>query len=171
MEFLLAVDLGVKTGFAMYSSQPKLLWYHSQNYGNKFRLKKAIPGILYQDDRIDYVVMEGGGSLQKIWDAALEKMNIEVMHIMAEAWRNELLLDREQRKGKMAKGKALMYAIKIIDQLSEKKTSSLNHNAAEAIMIGLWGIKKLGWIKNPDQFLRNNTFKKPLTDIASFENF
>jgi hypothetical protein len=154
MEFLLAVDLGVKTGFAMYSSRPELLWYHSQNYGNKFRLKKAIPGILNQDDRIDYLVMEGGGSLQKIWDASLEKMNIEVIHIMAEAWRKVLLLDREQRKGKMAKDKALMYALKIIDRLSEKKTASLNVNAAEAIMIGLWGINKLGWIKNPDHILR-----------------
>ncbi|OYT14058.1 MAG: hypothetical protein B6I19_01910 [Bacteroidetes bacterium 4572_114] len=46
MELLLSIDLGVKTGFAMYGSDGKLLWYRSQNFGNAARLRKAVPKIL-----------------------------------------------------------------------------------------------------------------------------
>ncbi len=67
MEFLFSVDLGVKTGFAMYNSAGKLVWYRSQNFGNKVRLKKAIPWILYPDKDINYLIIEGGGPLRKIW--------------------------------------------------------------------------------------------------------
>lgn len=154
MEFLLAVDLGVKAGFALFTSEGKLLWYRSQNFGNKTRMKKAIPGILNLDDPIDYLVIEGGGPLRKIWDQQLEKRNIEVIHIMAEDWRNDLLLDREQRKGKLAKEKAHVYAAKIIEELAEKKSGPLNTNTAEAILIGFWGLIKKGWIKNHEAILR-----------------
>ena len=154
MQFLLSVDLGIKTGFAMFNSDGRLMWYHSQNFGNKVRLRKAIPQILIQDETISYLVMEGGGPLRKLWDAQLERKNIEVIHIMAENWRKELLLDREQRKGKLAKEKAMMYALKVVEQLSDKKTGTLNINAAESILIGLWCMQKLGWIKNAASVFR-----------------
>jgi len=103
---------------------------------------------------IDYLIIEGGGPLRKIWDAQLEKRNIEIMHIMAEDWRHDLLFEREQRKGKIAKEKALFYAEKVIQNLAEKKIAALNVNAAEAIMIGVWGLKKLGWINNTNTLIR-----------------
>lgn len=154
LKFLLSVDLGVKTGLAMYSSQGRLIWYRSQNFGNKVRLKKGIPGILNPDDGIDYVVIEGGGPLRKIWDAHLDRKNIEVMHIMAEDWRSDLLFEREQRSGKKAKEKALQYAERVIEKCSDKKIIPLNVNAAEAILIGLWAMKKLGWIERPSDIFR-----------------
>ena len=106
------------------------------------------------DQEINYLIIEGGGPLRKIWDSYLERKNIEVMHIMAENWRNDILFEREQRKGKQAKEKALHYAQKVIEKLSEKKSGPLNINAAEAILIGLWGMKELGWIKNPADIIR-----------------
>ncbi len=154
MEFLLAVDLGVKTGFALFGSDGRLHWYRSQNFGNKVRLKKAIPWLLNPDEEIDYLIIEGGGPLLKLWDAYLEKRNIEVVHIMAEEWRQGLLLEREQRRGKMAKEKALIYAGRIVDKLALKKSASLNIDAAEAILIGFWGMIRFGWIKNPGIILR-----------------
>lgn len=138
----------------MFSSDGRLLWYRSQNFGNKVRLKKAIPWILNIEEDIQYLVIEGGGPIRKIWDAQLEKRNIEVMHIMAEDWRKEILLEREQRKGKLAKEKAILYAGKIIQKLSDKKSGTLNDNTAEAILIGFWGSTKLGWIKKPGNYFR-----------------
>ncbi|MCF8364650.1 MAG: hypothetical protein K9H16_02630 [Bacteroidales bacterium] len=154
MEFLLSVDLGVKTGLAMFNSEGRLLWYRSQNFGNKVRLKKAIPWILNIEEDIHYLIIEGGGSIRKIWDSHLDKRNIEVIHIMAEDWRQEILLERERRKGKQAKEKAIFYAEKVIQKLSHKKTQVLNDNTAEAILIGFWGAAKLGWLNNPGTILR-----------------
>ena len=112
------------------------------------RLKKAIPWILNIEEDVNYLIIEGGGPLRKIWDAHLEKRNIEVIHIMAEDWRKTILLEREQQKGKKAKEKAIVYAEKVIDKLSEKKTGSINNDSAEAILIGFWGCIMQGWIKN-----------------------
>ena len=138
----------------MYSSEGKLLWYRSQNFGNKVRLRKAIPWILNIEEDVNYLIIEGGGPLRKIWDAHLEKRNIEVFHIMAEDWRKDILLEREQRKGKKAKEKAIVYAEKVIGKLSEKKARTINDDAAEAILIGFWGCIKQGWIKNHNAILR-----------------
>ena len=154
MEFLLSIDLGVKTGFAMFNSQSELLWFRSHNFGNKARLKKAIPWVLNLEDEMDYIVIEGGGPLRKLWDAQLEKRNISVMHIMAEDWRSELLFDREQRKGKKAKEFAVRYAENFLTKTSAKKTNELNVNAAEAILIGIWAMKKLGWLNNFHDLIR-----------------
>ncbi len=138
----------------MFNSNADLLWYKSQNFGNKARLRKAIPWILKQEDEIDYIVIEGGGPLRKLWDTQLEKRNINIMHIMAEDWRRELLFNREQRKGKKAKKFAIQFAENFLMKIGSKKTSELNVNAAEAILIGIWAMKKLGWINNPEHLFR-----------------
>ncbi len=154
LEFLLSVDLGVKTGLALFSSEGRLLWHRSQNFGNKTRLRKAIPWIVSLEEDISYIVIEGGGPLLKIWDSYLEKRNIEVLHIMAEEWRHALLLTREQRKGSQAKEKALHYAGIIIQKISNQKIAPANDNAAEAILIGTWAMEKLGWINSAIALLR-----------------
>ncbi|MFP4471914.1 MAG: hypothetical protein ACLFPE_14615 [Bacteroidales bacterium] len=154
MDFLLSVDLGVKTGLAMFSSEGRLLWFRSQNFGNAARLRKAIPWLLNEEEDLSHLVIEGGGPLLKIWDAFLEKRNIEVIKTMADNWRHDLLLDREQRRAKSAKANAVIYARRVIEKLSDHKATSLNADAAEAIMIGLWASKKLGWIGNVNTILR-----------------
>jgi hypothetical protein len=154
LEFLLAVDLGVKTGLALFSSEGRLMWHRSQNFGNKARLRKAIPWIVGLEEDITYIVIEGGGPLLKLWDAYLEKRNIEVLHIMAEEWRYALLLDREQRKGWQAKENAVRYAGIIIKKICNQKTVATNNDAAEAILIGTWAMEKLGWINSAAALLR-----------------
>ncbi len=153
-EYLLAVDLGVKTGLAMYSSDGRLLWFRSQNFGNAARLRRAIPWLLDQEEELTHVVIEGGGPLLKIWDGFLQRRNIEVIKTMADRWRSELLLGREQRKARDAKQHALIYARMVIGKLSDHKATSLNNDAAEAILIGLWAAKKLGWIDQDNDILR-----------------
>ena len=46
MQHLLAVDLGLKTGLAVFGEDGKLVRYRSQNYGTVARLKKAAWGEL-----------------------------------------------------------------------------------------------------------------------------
>ena len=154
MELLLSIDLGVKTGFAMYGSDGKLLWYRSQNFGNAARLRKAVPKILSEDEELRYIVIEGGGPLLKIWAQAAERKNIEVIKTMADEWRQDILLAREQRKGTDAKHNALIYARQVIEKLAPHRATSLNDDAAEAILVGLWGMLKVGWIRNTVSILK-----------------
>jgi len=153
MELLLSIDLGVKTGMAMYSSDGRLLWFRSRNYGNKSRLKKAIPNLLSEDD-LRYLVIEGGGPLLKMWLQEAERKNIEVFATMADDWRKDLLLSREQRSGKDAKHNAMAHAYQVIDHLADNRATSLTNDAAEAILIGLWGMMKVGWIRHSHPVLK-----------------
>jgi hypothetical protein len=153
MELLLAIDLGVKTGLAMFSSGGRLLWYRSHNYGNKARLKKAIPSLLAEED-LRYLVIEGGGPLLKMWLQEAERKNIEFIATMADDWRKDLLLSREQRTGKEAKQNAITHARQVINQLAENRATSLTDDAAEAILIGLWGMLKVGWVRNTESILK-----------------
>jgi hypothetical protein len=147
MDVLLAVDLGVKTGLALYSSTGKLVWFRSQNFGNASRLRKAIPAILTCDHDLKYLVVEGGGPLFKIWENEANQRNIEIVHTMAEQWRPVILLPREQRGGISSKKNAIIYAHNIIKKLADHRATSLTDDAAEAILIGYWAMLKLGWIK------------------------
>ena len=154
MEFLLSVDLGIRTGLAMFGSDGKLYWFRSQNFGSAPRLRKAIPWLLNQEEDLTAVIIEGGGPLLKIWDAELNKRNLEVIRIMADHWRHEILYQREQRNRSDAKANAKLYASKVIARLSDHGATSLDDNAAEAILIGLYGMQKLNWISSAENFLR-----------------
>jgi RNase H-fold protein (predicted Holliday junction resolvase) len=152
MELLLAVDLGVKTGMALYRSDGQLLWYRSQNFGNSARLRKAIPALL-DEDELRYLVVEGGGPLLKLWQQEAERKNIELIKTMAHQWRKEILYQREQRKGVQAKHNSINYAGRVIAKLSSTGVTSLTHDAAEAILIGLWAMHHIGWIKDTGRIL------------------
>ncbi len=43
MQTLLAVDLGVRTGLALYGGDGRLLRYRSQNFGSAARLRQSPP--------------------------------------------------------------------------------------------------------------------------------
>jgi hypothetical protein len=154
MEFLLSVDLGIRTGLAMFRSDGKLCWFRSQNFGSAARLRRAVPWLLNQEDDLAYVIIEGGGPLLKIWDAELNKRNLEVIKIMADDWRTELLYFREQQNRSDAKANAIVYAGRVIEKISDRRATSLDDNSAEAILIGLYGMERLNWINSTNQFLR-----------------
>lgn len=46
MKSLLSVDLGLKTGLALYGEDGRLLWYRSHNLGATDRLRRAAHVIL-----------------------------------------------------------------------------------------------------------------------------
>ena len=148
MKRLLAIDLGVKTGLALYNDQCHLEWYRSQNYGNKNRLQRAVYGILKDIDNLAFIVVEGGGHLFSIWKKEADRLGIESIQLQAFHWRKEILFDREQRSGISAKQHAQIHAIRVIEQLGTSKPKSLTDDTAEAILTGFWALKKLNWIQN-----------------------
>ena len=154
MNYLLSVDLGLKTGLALYSDSGRLIWYRSQNYSSVKRLKSAVYGIFKETPGISRLVIEGGGNLADIWIREADRRAIQVTQISAETWRREFLYPREQRSGSQAKQNAGTLARKIIEWSGARRPTSLRHDAAEAILAGLWAVIKLGWLERLPKEIR-----------------
>jgi hypothetical protein len=146
MAHLLAVDLGVKTGLALYEHPGRLVWYRSQNLGQVSRLRRAAHQLLREIDDLEWVVMEGGGPLADLWSHEAAKLGIGTHRTHAEQWRQRLMLPRDQRSGAQAKRNADELARRVIDWSAAAKPTSLRHDAAEAILVGLWGLLQVGWL-------------------------
>jgi hypothetical protein len=147
MASLLAVDLGVRTGLAVYGDDGRLRWYRSQNFGSAQRLRRAVPGLLAIERDLARVVVEGGGPLERIWRGEGEARGLDVQQVSAEEWRALFLLPREQRTGVDAKRRAGSLARAVIEWSGARRPTSLTHDAAEAILVGLWGVLSAGWLR------------------------
>jgi len=154
MKTLLAVDLGLKTGLALYGEDGKLIWYRSHNFGTTERLRRGAHGILKELPDVAALVIEGGGNLAVVWEKEAAQRDILVRRIGSEVWRELFLFPRERRSGPEAKKHAGEIARKIIDWSGAARPSSLRHDAAEAILIGLWGVLQFGWLIAIPQELR-----------------
>lgn len=147
MASLLAVDLGLRTGLAAYGSDARLIWYRSQNFGTATRLRRAAHGVLHDLPDLRWLVLEGGGNLAEIWKREAERRSLLVEQIGAETWRRSLLFAREQRTGVQAKSHAGDLARRIIQWSGAPRPTSLRHDAAEAIVIGFWGVLRVGLLE------------------------
>lgn len=155
MTALLAVDVGVRTGLACWGDDARLRWYRSHNLGNAARLRRAIPGLLDGIPDVAALVLEGGGPLADAWTREGERRGLEVRQVSAEAWRAVFLLPREQRDGVTAKHVADRLARRAIAWGGARAPTSLTHDAAEAVLVGLWGLLALAWVREvPAALLR-----------------
>lgn len=146
MAALLAVDLGVRTGLACWGDDGRLRWYRSQNFGDAARLRRAIPGLLATVPDLAWLVVEGGGPLVGAWVREGDRRALTVRVTSAEEWRGLFLLPREQDGGTARlKAVADRLARRVIVWADGPRPTSLRHDAAEAILVGLWGTLVAGW--------------------------
>lgn len=146
MHALLAIDLGLRTGLALYGDDGRLRWYRSHNFGTAARLRKGVPSIMGDIEGLTWLVIEGGGELATPWLREAERRNLGVKQIGAETWRGTLLYAREQRSGLQAKHHADALARRVVVWSAAPRPTALRHDAAEAILIGLWGVIEVGWL-------------------------
>lgn len=154
---LLAVDLGLRTGFALFarslSSPVRLQAYGSHHIGSRATLRRAAPAILGRFAPIDLLVVEGDAAMGRIWERAAAVTKASTTHVNTERWRRCLLLDREQRNGRDAKRHANTRALAVIEWSRDAGsdapavTGELRHDTAEAILIGLWGVLHHGLLR------------------------
>lgn len=146
MSRLLAIDLGLRCGMALYDAG-RLQWYRSTNFGSTARLKRAIPGIFREANDPQFLVVEGGGRLMLPWRRHAERAGTAIMETDALTWRKDLLLDRQQRNASDAKENAIKMASKAIDWAgAPSPTAPVRHDTAEAILLGLWACHRVGMI-------------------------
>jgi hypothetical protein len=146
MPTLLAVDLGLRTGLALYRHDGRLAWYRSHHFGSAAQLRQGVPGLLALEADLTHVIIEGGGNLAEIWLRAADRRAIAARQIDAATWRAQLLYDREQRSGQRAKQSAGELARRVIAWSGAARPTALRHDTAEAILIGLWGVLEVGWL-------------------------
>ena len=151
---LLAVDLGLRTGLALFGADGRLRWYRSQNFGTATRLRRAVHGLLRETPGVRWLVLEGGGNLAEIWTREGERTGLTVVRIPAERWRETLLYTREQRSGAQAKHHAGELARRVIDWSAAPRPTSLRHDTAEAVLVGLWGALHVGLLEQVPPELR-----------------
>lgn len=145
---LLAVDVGLHTGLALFDDSSRLLWYRSHHLSNPQKLKKIIAKLLRDDPRPTHIYLEGGGPLADLWMRDAERLGIGIRQIQAEQWRRRLLYPRQHKSGPQAKREAGELARQVIDALGGKKPTQLRHDTAEAILVGLFGLLELGWLES-----------------------
>jgi hypothetical protein len=95
---------------------------------------------------LTWLVLEGGGHLADIWKREASRRCIRVRQISAEVWRQMFLLPRQQRRASQAKASAGTLAKRVIAWSKARRPTSLRDDAAEAILIGLWGALNVGWL-------------------------
>ena len=83
--------------------------------------------------------------------AAVEKKGARVFVIQAHTWRPSLFAPRDRKSGEIAKASADRYARELIEASGLKRPTSLRHDAAEAICIGVWACIELGWRPTPPE--------------------
>ncbi len=143
---LLAVDLGLRTGLALYGGDGRLRWYRSHNFGNNARLKRGAHTILNELPQLQQLVIEGSGPYAAIWHKEAARRNIALLQLSAEEWRPLLLHEHQQRSGRVAKAHADQLARAVIAWSGAATPTALRHDAAEAILVGLWAVLTLGWL-------------------------
>jgi hypothetical protein len=148
------VDVGVRAGLALYGDDGRVVWYRSRNFGSTARLRRAAPALLAEIPNLAYVALEGGGPVSDIWEREAERLAATVIRVSAEEWRAALLYPREQRSGTQAKQHADLLARRMIAWSDAPRPTSLRHDAAEAVLVGLWAVMSLGWLTAPPPSLR-----------------
>jgi hypothetical protein len=152
---LLAVDIGLRTGLALFRQDGRLQWYRSHNFGTVTRLRRGVRRVLTTLPELTWLVLEGGGPLADVWRREADRRSISVRQISAEAWRERFLYPREQRTGAHAKESATDLARRVIAWSHARRPTVLRDDAAEAILVGLWGALEIGWLAClPDELRR-----------------
>jgi hypothetical protein len=152
---LLAVDIGLRTGLALFRQDGRLQWYRSHNFGTVTRLRRGVRRVLTTLPELTWLVLEGGGPLADVWRREADRRSISVRQISAEAWRERFLYPREQRTGAHAKESATDLARRVIAWSHARRPTVLRDDAAEAILVGLWGALEVGWLAHlPDELRR-----------------
>ena len=138
---LLAIDLGLRFGWAAYASSGKLVAYGSRHFGTRTSLKKAIPRILSGYPDLAALVVEGSADLATPWEKEALRLGMSVTRVSPERWRETIIKPSQRRTGKDAKAAADGLAREVIKKSKAKSPISLRHDAAEAILVGLWAVR------------------------------
>jgi len=135
---LLAVDMGLRTGLAIFGPDGRLVSYRSKHFGSLSELRRGVGTILKESPPLGWLWLEGGGDIATVWEKRCAHLGIDFRQVHASDWRKTLMLPRQQSSGERAKKEAISMARKVIEWSGAPRPKGpLRHDAAEAILVGV----------------------------------
>lgn len=136
---LLAIDLGLRCGFAVYNADGDLLAYRSTHFPSVSTIRKASYKLLARWPRLTHIVVEGDREIGEIWHKLADKRGIHFQRVSPETWRAGLLTPTERSNTANAKAAARRIARDLIAHSpAPMPKSRMTHDVCEAILIGKW---------------------------------
>ncbi len=152
---LLAVDLGLVSGWATFDEDGLAVSHRAPRFADVGRLKRSVKSLV--PPTVTDVFVEGDRHYGDIWGKAAARIGATLRPVSPERWRRRLLLPRERRSGADAKAAAEAMAKRILMWSGAPPKMKLRTDAAEAIVIGLYGVLELGWLADvPDVVKRRS---------------
>jgi len=165
-ELLVAVDLGLKSGVALYSSDGILLRYEQFHF-EKDSLAETVKSLVenwesaanaiavtHDDEegtrlpyRVTHIALEGAnGYMLQAWSDA--RPDLSILRVPPEEWRADLLLEKERTSGSNAKAASRLIARQVVDDFGSmsKHEGKFPTDVAEAVCMGFYVGRKLGWM-------------------------
>jgi predicted phosphodiesterase len=177
-QLLVAVDLGLRTGLALYSEEGRLLEYQNAIYTSEDELRVGCLALLaaweakYQqvttdedDEAISYhishVALEGADvALKALWRDMIHD-HLDDAHILLvkpEEWRADLLLSKEKASGEAAKEASRLIARQLVaDYGGRLHEGKFPTDVAEAVLLGYHVSRRLGWLVRKEPSVRRFT--------------
>lgn len=109
---LLSVDLGLRSGFALYNSTGHLISFAHHRFDTLQNLKASVLvelSTLSKQYNLNHFVLEGDAVYRSIWTSAINQFATDyektavIIYIDPAEWRDRLLISRERKSGKDAK--------------------------------------------------------------------
>jgi Calcineurin-like phosphoesterase len=167
---LLAVDMGLKSGVSLFSSEGKLLRYEQFQF-DQDELPETAKKLVAEWERaviddnndagsgtttakscLSHIAVEGvNGYMFRAWaEAAASSIKPCVLKVSPEEWRAELSNKKERRHngGQDANAAARLIARQVVDDYGVMGThqGKFKTDVAEAVCLGLYASRRLGWI-------------------------
>eukprot|EP00977_Amphora_coffeiformis_P010427 scaffold2438_cov167-Amphora_coffeaeformis.AAC.3 len=170
-QLLVAVDLGLRTGLALYSDDGRLLEYEQAVFETADELKANCLQLMadweakYQgrDEKschITHVAVEGAdASLRHVWRNIVEDhLHCELLLVKPEEWRADLLLSKEKASGEAAKEASRLIARQLVaDYGGRLHAGKFSTDVAESILLGYHVSRRLEWIPRKEPGVRRYT--------------
>ena len=167
-QMLVAVDLGLRTGLALYSDDGRLLEYEHAIFESEEGLQASCVKLMadweakYQSHgdksyHITHVAIEGADvALRSVWRSIVEDvLHCQMLLVKPEEWRSDLLLAKEQTSGEAAKEASRLIARQLVadygGMLHEGKFPT---DVAEAVLLGYHVSRRLAWIPRKEPCIR-----------------
>jgi predicted phosphodiesterase len=151
---LLAVDLGLKSGVSLFSSDGKLVRYEQFQF-ERDSLERSIPRMIRQWEdqagdccKVTHLAIEGGDTaLLGMWERATP--GISTLRVRPEEWRAELLTWKENKNGASAKAASRLIARQMVTDfgIMEEHCGKFPTDMAESVLLGTHVARRLGWIQ------------------------
>jgi predicted phosphodiesterase/predicted RNA-binding protein with PIN domain len=153
-ECLLAVDLGLRTGTAVLDRNGTILAVDSWRFHDHESLQEGLATLLTSHP-ITHVVLEGEDrKLISIWRKAVmgqtDRTEVALARVVADDWRRMLLSPKERQDTRKAKSAAGLIAKQLLRSHESLRNKKLSHDAAEALLVGWYSLRSLGWIDDKD---------------------